>query len=140
MHKGNHLLVDCHNVPREVCLNDQLILESMAESARRAGATVIAQTRYHFGHNSPPGFTAVCLLDESHCSAHAYADEGMIALDVFTCGDTDPRDVLRHMRTMVDLGDITVRMVSRFPMDEESALEPFEVLAVANHQAPAMAG
>ncbi len=137
MHKGSHLLVDCHNVPRETCLNDALVLESMAEAARRAGAHVISQTRYHFGHNSPPGFTAVCLLDESHCSCHSYADEQMMAIDVFTCGNTDPRDVLRHLRSMVDLGDITVRSVPRFPMDSETAVEPFEILAVADHESVA---
>jgi S-adenosylmethionine decarboxylase len=35
---------------------------------------------------SPPGFTAVCLLDESHVSAHCYSAIGMLAIDIFTCG------------------------------------------------------
>jgi S-adenosylmethionine decarboxylase len=35
---------------------------------------------------SPAGFTLVCLLDESHLSAHCYSDLGMLAVDVFTCG------------------------------------------------------
>ena len=35
---------------------------------------------------TPPGFTAVCLLDESHVSAHCYSAIGMLAIDVFTCG------------------------------------------------------
>ena len=54
-----------------------------AQTRRR---NVISQVRYQFGHNSPPGFTAVVVLDESHCSCHTYADLGLIALDVFTCG------------------------------------------------------
>ena len=41
MHKGQHLLIDCHNVSRDLCLDDRRWLESMAEGARRAGATVI---------------------------------------------------------------------------------------------------
>ena len=114
MQKGKHLLIDCHNVAREVCLDDRGVLEAMARGAERAGATVISQVRYHFGHNSPPGFTAVVLLDESHCSCHTYADLGLIAMDVFTCGSTDPRDVFECIRAEIDLGDVSIREVPRF--------------------------
>ncbi len=123
MHKGTHLLVDCRKVSRDVCLNDGLVLEAMATAATRAGATVLSQVRYHFGHNSPPGFTAAILLDESHCTAHSYADQGLIALDVFTCGDTNPHDVVKYMREIVDLGEVTFKQVGRFEVtDEPSAV------------------
>lgn len=90
------------------------MLKAMANAAEKAGATVVSQIRYKFGHNSPPGFTAVVMLDESHCSAHTYADAGMIALDVFTCGSTNPADVLACLREEIDLGDVTVRLEERF--------------------------
>jgi S-adenosylmethionine decarboxylase len=115
--KGIHLLIDCRNVSRDVCLNDGLMLKAMAQAATRAGANVISQVRYRFGHNSPPGFTAVVVLDESHCSAHTYADLGLIALDVFTCGNTDPRRVLEYLREEIDLGDVTVRQQPRFVLE-----------------------
>lgn len=131
MHKGKHLLIDCRGVSRDVCLNDGLILNAMAAAASRAGATVLSQVRYHFGHDSPPGFTAAVLLDESHCTAHSYADLGLIALDVFTCGDTNPNDVLMYMREMVNLGDVTIQEVGRFdvadnpvPMTDTSSEPP----------------
>ena len=114
MHKGKHLLIDCRNVARAVCLDDKLVLNAMARAAERAGATVISQIRYKFGQDSPPGFTAIVMLDESHCSAHTYADLGLIAMDVFTCGSTEPREVLRYIREEVDLGDVTVREELRF--------------------------
>jgi len=114
LHKGKHLLIDCHNVARELCLDDKLVLEAMSRAAERAGATVISQVRYHFGRGSPPGFAAVVLLDESHCSAHTYADLGLIALDVFTCGSTDPVEVLEYIRAEIDLGDVSIREVPRF--------------------------
>jgi len=117
--KGKHLLVDCRHVPRAVCLDDGRMLHAMVRAATRAGATVISQVRYHFGHNSPPGFTAVVVLDESHCSAHTYADLGLIALDIFTCGRTDPNDVLRYLCEELDLGVISVRQVARFTQVEE---------------------
>jgi S-adenosylmethionine decarboxylase len=98
----------------------------MARSAERAGANVISQVRYKFGHDSPPGFAAVIMLDESHCSCHTYADLGLIAMDVFTCGNTEPRDVLRYIREELDLGEVTVREMPRFAVDSESAAQPFE--------------
>ena len=116
MQKGKHLLIDCRNVPRAVCLDDGRMLRAMASAAQRAGANVISQVRYHFGHNSPPGFTAVIVLDESHCSAHTYADLGLVALDVFTCGNTDPRRVLEFIREEIDLGEVSIREVPRFPL------------------------
>ena len=117
MHKGKHLLIDCSNVAREICLDDKLVLNAMARAAERAGATVVSQIRYKFGQDSPPGFTAVVMLDESHCSAHTYADLGLIAMDVFTCGNTEPREVLRYIREEIDLGDVSVREEYRFAAD-----------------------
>ena len=118
MHKGTHLLVDCRGVSREVCLADGVLLDALARAARKAGATVLSQVRYHFGHNSPPGFTLAILLDESHCTAHSYADLGLIALDIFTCGNAKPRDVLRYLRREVDLGEVTIREFGRFETDD----------------------
>jgi S-adenosylmethionine decarboxylase len=125
LEKGKHLLVDCRNVSRDVCLNDGAMLAAMARGAKRAGANVISQVRYQFGHNSPPGFTAVVVLDESHCSCHTYADLGLVALDVFTCGRTDPQDVLAFIREEIELGDVAIRQMPRFVLDPqtEGALE-----------------
>jgi S-adenosylmethionine decarboxylase len=125
LEKGKHLLVDCRNVSRDVCLNDGAMLAAMARGAERAGANVISQVRYQFGHNSPPGFTAVVVLDESHCSCHTYADLGLVALDVFTCGRTNPQDVLDFIREEIELGDVVIRQVPRFVLDPqtEGALE-----------------
>jgi len=92
----------------------------MAHAATRAGANVVSQVRYRFGHDSPAGFTAVVVLDESHCSAHTYADLGLIAIDIFTCGHTDPHDVLRYLGEEIDLGQMVVREVPRFLFEEES--------------------
>ena len=125
LEKGKHLLVDCRNVSRDVCLNDGAMLAAMARGAKRAGANVISQVRYQFGHNSPPGFTAVVVLDESHCSCHTYADLGLVALDVFTCGRTDPQDVLAFIREEIELGDVSIRQMPRFLLEPqtEGALE-----------------
>ena len=115
MAKGRHLLIDCRNVDYAVCLDDRAMLDAMARAATKAGANVISQVRYKFGHNSPPGFTAVVVLDESHVSAHTYADLGLVAIDIFTCGETNPQGVLAFIREEIDLGEVTIREFWRFP-------------------------
>lgn len=116
--KGKHLIIDCKNVSRDVCLDDKAMVNALSVAVQKAGATILSTSRYHLGHNSPPGFACIIMLDESHCSAHSYADEGMIAMDVFTCGNTDPLTVLEYVRELIDLGDCSYQMVGRFISDE----------------------
>ncbi len=89
-------------------------METLAEAATLAGSTVISQIRYKFGDDSPPGCTAIVMLDESHCSVHTYADLGLMAFDMFTCGTTEPRDVWAHVQGRLGLESADVREVVRF--------------------------
>jgi S-adenosylmethionine decarboxylase len=90
------------------------MLNVLAASAEKAGANVLSQIRYKFGSDSPPGFACAVLLDESHCTAHSYADLGLVAMDLFTCGNTDPRTVIEFVLDEIDLGDVEVRELPRF--------------------------
>ena len=123
MHKGQHHLIDCRGVPRAICLDDRRLLETLAEAATLAGATVVSQIRYRFGDDSPPGCTAVVMLDESHCSVHTYADLGLMAFDVFTCGSTDPRQVWAHIQSKLGIEDVEIREVLRFVTAERSVAQ-----------------
>lgn len=40
-----------------------------------------------------------------------------MAIDIFTCGKTDPHDVLRYMQEDVDLGHVTIRRCGRFEVE-----------------------
>jgi S-adenosylmethionine decarboxylase len=118
---GRHLLIDCKNVPKDICLDDGLFLKTMSQAAELAGATVVSQIRYHFGHNSPPGFACLVMLDESHISAHCYADLGVIAMDVFTCGNTNPEDVFSHIRENLGIEDYSLKFIERFVLGDENS-------------------
>ena len=112
--KGKHIIIDAMDVPREICLNDKYVLECMANAAERSGATVISQVRYKFGYDSPPGFTSAVLLDESHISCHTYADSGLLAMDIFTCGSTNPRDIFDILKEDLRLTNYNIKTVERF--------------------------
>lgn len=116
MNKGNHLIVDIHNMDFNVLVDDKLLLQTIVNAANEAGANIINQSRYHFGHNSSPGCTAFIMLDESHVSIHTYADDGKMALDVFTCGATSCETILESVCRQLGIGkeDVVVRHVPRF--------------------------
>jgi S-adenosylmethionine decarboxylase len=123
LHKGKHLLIDCQDVPYELCLDDRTLLEVMSRAAKLAGSTVISQIRYRFGSDSPPGCTAVVMLDESHCSVHTYADLGLMALDIFTCGGTDPARIWKTIQRDLDIRNADVREISRFILSHRTLAE-----------------
>ena len=116
MNKGNHLIVDVHNMSYDVLVDDKKLLQTIVNAANEVGANIINQSRYHFGHNSSPGCTAFIMLDESHVSIHTYADDGKMALDVFTCGVTSCEKILESVCRQLDIKeeDIIISKVSRF--------------------------
>ena len=62
---------------------------NLIESAAIAsGATVLKTVSHKF---EPQGITAICLLSESHVSAHTWPEKGESAVDFFTCGNTNPK-------------------------------------------------
>jgi len=116
MNKGNHLIVDIHNMSFDVLVDDKLLLQTIVNAADEAGANIINQSRYHFGHNSSPGCTAFIMLDESHVSVHTYADDGKMALDVFTCGATSCETILESVCRQLNIKkeDVVVKHIPRF--------------------------
>jgi len=123
LHKGKHLLIDCRDVPYEQCLDDQTLLDVMSRAAKLAGSTVISQIRYKFGSDSPPGCTAVVMLDESHCSVHTYAELGLMAFDIFTCGKTNPMRIWEMIRDELDIRNADVREVNRFIVSHHASAD-----------------
>lgn len=114
MSKGTHVIMDCYSVPSDVCLDDKRLLEIVVGAAKSNGATIINTSRYHFGHDSPPGCTVFAMMDESHISVHTYADEGKMAIDVFACGNTDAKAIANKIKADLGLRGYKQRISQRF--------------------------
>jgi S-adenosylmethionine decarboxylase len=70
-------------------LDDENCLIDLLENAASAsGATVVQTISKKF---EPQGVTVLCLLSESHISIHTWPEEGKAAVDVYTCGDCNPK-------------------------------------------------
>lgn len=89
--QGSHVFIDYTEFFVEENKTGQFILNVLKNAVAKSPAREVHSHVEEFdGTVSPPGFAAVVLLDESHVSAHCYSDRGLLAIDCFTCGKTDP--------------------------------------------------
>ena len=85
---GKHYLLNLYGCDF-VRLNNEIFLRDLLEiAAESSGAKVLETISYKF---DPQGVTAVSLLSESHISIHTWPEEGKAAVDVYTCGDCNPK-------------------------------------------------
>jgi len=85
---GKHYLLNLYGC-LFVLLNDEhFLIELLKNAAIASGANVIQTISKKF---DPQGVTVVCLLSESHISIHTWPEDGKAAVDVYTCGDCDPK-------------------------------------------------
>ena len=85
---GHHVLVSLYGIPF-VMLNDiYRIREAFDKAVIACGATVLNRFSHQF---VPQGVTVVYALAESHISIHTFPENGCCAVDVYTCGDMDPK-------------------------------------------------
>jgi S-adenosylmethionine decarboxylase len=96
------------------------MLELMRQAVKNANVREVHSHVEEFtGVQSPPGFAAVVLLDESHVSAHCYYEKGLLAVDAFTCGDGDPNEIItfiheRLISEMKEIKEISKNEIKRF--------------------------
>lgn len=85
---GKHYLLNLYGCSFDSLNNEKLLIDLMESAAIKSGATIIQTIFKKF---DPQGVTAICLLSESHVSAHTWPEEGKASLDFFTCGICDPK-------------------------------------------------
>jgi S-adenosylmethionine decarboxylase len=85
MRIGIHIILDLQgyqekaNSPKEI----EAILRQIIE---KAGLTALF---VYFHQFQPQGFTATAVLSESHINLHSWPEHNYLALDIFTCGNTE---------------------------------------------------
>ena len=112
--KGRHITLDYTNFKGDGAWMLDVLQSAVARSDARE---VHAHVSPFDGSVSPLGFAAVVLLDESHVSAHCYADEGILALDCFTCGDVDPAGIVDDIHTQLLDAIPTIHLIQRTELD-----------------------
>lgn len=100
-YKGTHIFLDFidfkveRNNLDETC---KYVFSLMEDSLTYTSMKNMHSKMVILKDDTAEGFTSVILLDESHITAHAYTEEGLLALDVFTCGKTDPTVISNYIK------------------------------------------
>lgn len=91
---GQHLLVDIEGVDADFLNSESRLSQAMVETVQESGLTMLS---YHCHSLLPSGVSCVGVLLESHISFHTWPDDGVITLDLFTCG---PKPLLPAVNTI----------------------------------------
>lgn len=83
---GVHLLVDMWGA--KGMDNAEAVDTALRSAVAAAGATLLNLELHLFSPND--GITGVAVLSESHVSIHSWPEVDYAALDIFTCGASDP--------------------------------------------------
>lgn len=102
-YRGNHSMLDYTNCFIKKKNTEAVFLSLIGgfkTICKSNGLRVVGERMELFdGSLSPSGGTFVLLLDESHISLHSYGEEGLIAIDLFTCC----KNPQNHIDAMMDI-------------------------------------
>jgi len=93
---GKHYLLNLYGCSFVLLDDEQYLIELLENAAEASGATVLQTISKKF---DPQGVTVVSLLAESHISIHTWPEEGRASVDVYTCGNSNPKigcDIIVH--------------------------------------------
>jgi S-adenosylmethionine decarboxylase proenzyme len=80
---GQHLLIDIERVDSTFLNSEERLATAMLNLVVECGLTLLS---YHCHGLHPSGVSCAGVLLESHVSFHTWPTEGVITLDLFTCG------------------------------------------------------
>ena len=112
--KGRHITLDYSGFKGDGGWMLEVLQSAVSKSNARE---VHAHVSQFDGSVSPLGFAAVVLIDESHVSAHCYADEGILAVDCFTCGGVDPAEIADEIHLQLLDKIPSIHLVQRTELD-----------------------
>ena len=101
---GTHLLIDFYGASN-LCDLD-VIEKALRQAAAGCGATVLQVMLHPYGEGA--GVTGVALLAESHISIHTWPETSYAAIDVFVCGNCDPRKAIPILQSFLNPVDCLV--------------------------------
>lgn len=107
---GKHLLLEVYDIDYNL-LNDINSLQNvMIKGINRAKMTILNVFSHSF---TPQGCTIVIALAESHVSCHTWPENGCIAIDVYTCGQSNPKLIAIEMLKYLDSYNYLLREINR---------------------------
>ena len=99
---GQHLLVDLKNVDADFLNSEERLANAMVDVVKEGGLTLLS---YHCHALIPSGVACVGVLLESHISLQTWPEEGVITVDLFTCGSSPLIPVIPKIVELFGIGE-----------------------------------
>tara|TARA_Y100001933_G_scaffold233741_1_gene253260 strand:+ start:374 stop:730 length:357 start_codon:yes stop_codon:yes gene_type:complete len=109
-HMGQHLLAQVYNVEVDKLTNPTEIANEMVKAVKAENLTLLNCFVHEF---DPQGVTVNITLAESHFTVHTWPEKRCVAVDVFTCGNKNPRSVAWWMLNYFDSDDYEMNDYAR---------------------------
>lgn len=97
---GQHLLVDIKDVDAGFLNSEERLAQAMIEVVNDSRLTLLS---YHCHKLVPSGISCAGVLLESHVSFHTWPEQGVITLDLFTCGAQPLLPVVPVIRRLFEI-------------------------------------
>lgn len=119
---GKHVLADIYGVDPAMLADETRLMAVLRAGLEQARFTILDRLSYTFPGGGG-GVTGIFLLSESHAAFHTYPEIPYIALDIFSCGDSEPEEVLAHMVRALQPQKV-VKTIERRGKNYRSAVAP----------------
>lgn len=106
---GIHIIIDAWQASN--LINTDFVEQVIKQAAEKTGAEIISSKFHSFGENE--GCTGIILLSESHMSIHTWPEQDYAAIDVFTCGETNPRLSLDVVKEKFETDCLQIQELTR---------------------------
>ena len=91
---GKHCTLEVYGVKDDLLDDLQFIDQTLRQAAIISGATILDSVFHKF---DPQGITFILLLAESHISIHTWPEKGCAAIDIYTCGLSNPETAMWYV-------------------------------------------
>lgn len=120
---GTHLIADVQGMTPSLLRDRSSTARALQRALEKWGLNILQSSAHDFPGG---GFTVCFLLSESHASLHSYPELHYLAVDLFTCGATNPRKVLQSFLEALNHSDCDVTVVERHARVPDSLPAPPE--------------
>ncbi|CAB9496584.1 Polyamine aminopropyltransferase [Seminavis robusta] len=101
---GQHLLIDIEHVDGAFLNSEHHLAQAMIDLVEQSGLTMLS---YHCHKLLPAGISCAGVLLESHVSFHTWPVQGVITLDLFTCGPNSLLNLLDDVNSLFAIPSTT---------------------------------
>ncbi len=108
---GRHALAHITGANFDCLNNADKLLKAFQRTVSHFTLEALYEPQIH--QFEPQGLTGIILLAESHISIHTWPERGEAAVDVFTCGGRDSRQIAEFFCTAIDNAHVDITVVER---------------------------